>query len=127
MARFKEQTIKDLAFIESYIHASNAATGSKFDANANVEHKNVATMGNELHKGKNIEDNRMIIYRHLDRLYGETKCYEVTVSPEDMQEIYDRMDRVMKYVNQNVAPPRLDKSDYWCTYCKYANRCKQWG
>lgn len=71
MVKFKEQTIKDIAFIESYIHASNAATGSKFDSNANVEQKNIATMGNELHKGKNIEDNRMIIYRHLDKLYGE--------------------------------------------------------
>ena len=66
-----EQQEKDIAFIERYIFASNAATGSKFDANANVDNKNVATMGNELHKGKNIYDNRMIIYRYLNQNYGE--------------------------------------------------------
>ena len=33
-----------LNFIDRYISASNAADGSKFDANANVSVKNIATM-----------------------------------------------------------------------------------
>lgn len=35
-------------FIKDYIAASNAATGSKFDANANVTRKNIVTLGQEL-------------------------------------------------------------------------------
>ena len=42
-----------LEFIEQYKKASNAATGSKFDANSNVTEKNIATMGAELPKKDN--------------------------------------------------------------------------
>ena len=35
---------KYLDFIEDYSNASNAATGSKVDANANVEKKTIATL-----------------------------------------------------------------------------------
>ena len=31
-------------FIKDYIKASNAATGSKFDSNANITHKNIVTL-----------------------------------------------------------------------------------
>ena len=41
-------------FIRSYIEASNAATGSKFDSNANVSNKNIVTLGQELYKENNI-------------------------------------------------------------------------
>ena len=37
-------------FISNYFKASNAATGSKYDSNANVSNKNVVTMGQELPK-----------------------------------------------------------------------------
>ncbi len=33
-----------LAFIDHYIKASNPADGSKYDANANITHKNLATL-----------------------------------------------------------------------------------
>lgn len=36
---------ESLQFISDYIDASNAANGSKYDANANVTDKNIATMG----------------------------------------------------------------------------------
>ncbi len=36
--------------MDDYIAATNAADGSKMDANANVTHKNIATMENELMK-----------------------------------------------------------------------------
>ena len=38
------ETMEKLKFLSEYCQASNAATGSKYDANANVEHKNIATL-----------------------------------------------------------------------------------
>ena len=38
------ETMEKLKFLTDYCNASNAATGSKYDANANVEHKNIATL-----------------------------------------------------------------------------------
>ena len=67
---FDSQQVKDIEFIHDYMKASNAATGSKFDANANVENKNIVTMGNELHKYKTILDNRKMIYDRISELYG---------------------------------------------------------
>lgn len=58
-------------FIKQYLLASNAATGSKFDANANVEHKNIVTMGNELHKYDNIRQNRRMLYERIKMLYNK--------------------------------------------------------
>ena len=58
-------------FITQYLSASNAATGSKFDANANVEHKNIVTMGNELHKYDNIRQNRSMLYERIKMLYNK--------------------------------------------------------
>lgn len=58
-------------FIKQYLSASNAATGSKFDANANVEHKNIVTMGNELHKYDNIRQNRRMLYERIKLLYDK--------------------------------------------------------
>lgn len=60
---------KDNDFISDYINASNASTGSKYDSNANVEKKNVVTLGQELHKGKNIQENRYIMRNKIQTLY----------------------------------------------------------
>ena len=68
---FDKQQVQDLDFIKQYIGASNAATGSKFDSNANVDNKNVVTMGNELHKYKNILDNRKMMYDKIELLFGK--------------------------------------------------------
>ena len=62
---------KDSDFIRDYINASNASTGSKFDSNANVESKNVVTLGQELHKGKNIQQNRYIMHNKIKALYNK--------------------------------------------------------
>ena len=35
------ETLDKLKFLADYCDAANAATGSKYDANANVEHKNI--------------------------------------------------------------------------------------
>ena len=44
------ETMEKLHFLTDYCNAANAATGSKYDANANVEHKNIATLIGELPK-----------------------------------------------------------------------------
>lgn len=62
---------KDSDFIRDYINASNASTGSKYDSNANVENKNVVTLGQELHKGKNIQQNRYIMQNKIKALYSK--------------------------------------------------------
>ena len=62
---------KDSDFIRDYINASNASTGSKYDSNANVENKNVVTLGQELHKGKNIQQNRYIMHNKIRALYSK--------------------------------------------------------
>ena len=68
----KDKTLKkDSDFIRDYINASNASTGSKYDSNANVENKNVVTLGQELHKGKNIQQNRYIMQNKIKVLYSK--------------------------------------------------------
>ena len=44
------ETTSKVKFLLNYCAAENAATGSKFDANANVESKNIATLIGELPK-----------------------------------------------------------------------------
>lgn len=59
-------------FIKDYIKASNAATGSKFDANANVTRKNIVTLGQELYKENNIKQNRYIMHDKIKSLYSKS-------------------------------------------------------
>lgn len=58
-------------FIKSYIEASNAATGSKFDSNANVSNKNIVTLGQELYKEDNIKQNRYILCDKIRKMYSK--------------------------------------------------------
>lgn len=62
---------KDSDFIRDYINASNASTGSKYDSNANVESKNIVTLGQELHKGRNIQQNRYIMHNKIKALFSK--------------------------------------------------------
>jgi anaerobic ribonucleoside-triphosphate reductase len=66
----KELKRKD-EFVRDYINASNASTGSKYDSNANVSHKNVVTMGQELYKLNNIRQNRYMIQQKLSSMYSK--------------------------------------------------------
>lgn len=59
-------------FIKDYIVASNAASGSKFDANANVTRKNIVTLGNELYKENNIKQNRYIMCDKIKTLFSRS-------------------------------------------------------
>lgn len=59
-------------FIKDYIAASNAASGSKFDANANVTRKNIVTLGNELYKENNIKQNRYIMCDKIKTIFSRS-------------------------------------------------------
>lgn len=63
--------IKKQDFIKSYIEASNAATGSKFDSNANVSNKNIVTLGQELYKENNIKQNRYILCDKIKKMFSK--------------------------------------------------------
>jgi len=65
---------KKLKFIDNYKKASNAATGSQVDANANVVSKNIATMSTELSKPDFIDINRAITKKYLLEKYGQELC-----------------------------------------------------
>ncbi len=59
-----------LQFIDQYLKAGNAADGSRYDANANVVQKNMATLENELNKDINIAVNRRLLQRKIRQLFG---------------------------------------------------------
>ncbi|MCQ2220800.1 MAG: anaerobic ribonucleoside-triphosphate reductase [Prevotella sp.] len=65
------ETLEKLNFLTSYMEAANAATGSKFDANANVEHKNIATLIGELPKSNFIRLNRRLLTDRIKKMYGK--------------------------------------------------------
>lgn len=60
-----------LDFIKDYQKSLNAATGSVYDANANVSSKNIATLAAEIHKKQNIAINRQLMVEKLKELYDE--------------------------------------------------------
>ena len=65
------ETLEKLTFLTDYCHAANAATGSKYDANANVEHKNIATLIGELPKSGFIRLNRRLLTDRIKKMYGK--------------------------------------------------------
>lgn len=65
------ETMEKLNFLADYCVASNAATGSKYDANANVEHKNIATLIGELPKSSFIRLNRRLLTDRIRKMYGK--------------------------------------------------------
>ena len=60
-----------MKFLADYCQAANAATGSKYDANANVEHKNIATLIGELPKSSFIRLNRRLLTDRIKKMYGK--------------------------------------------------------
>ncbi|MDD6507610.1 MAG: anaerobic ribonucleoside-triphosphate reductase [Prevotellaceae bacterium] len=65
------ETLERMKFLSDYLEATNAATGSKFDANANVEHKNIATLIGELPKAGFIRLNRKLLTERIKKMYGK--------------------------------------------------------
>ncbi len=60
-----------LNFLIDYCNAKNPATGSKYDANANVENKNIATLIGELPKQNFIRLNRRLLTDRIREMYGK--------------------------------------------------------
>ena len=65
------ETLEKLSFVTDYMEAANAATGSKYDANANVEHKNIATLIGELPKSSFIRLNRRLLTDRIKKMYDK--------------------------------------------------------
>ena len=60
-----------LDFMRNYMAAHNAADGSTMDANANVTHKNIATMESELLKDFLIQINRAQVSAKINEIFGQ--------------------------------------------------------
>ena len=65
------ETLQKMQFLSEYMESVNAATGSKYDANANVEHKNIATLIGELPKSNFIRLNRRLLTDRIKKMYGK--------------------------------------------------------
>ncbi len=70
------ETMDKLKFLTDYCDAANAATGSKYDANANVENKNIATLIGELPKSNFIRLNRRLLTDRMKKMYGKDVANE---------------------------------------------------
>ena len=69
-------TLEKMKFLSEYTDSVNAATGSKYDANANVEHKNIATLIGELPKSNFIRLNRRLLTDRIKKMYGKELANE---------------------------------------------------
>ena len=65
------ETLEKMIFLSEYMESANAATSSKYDANANVEHKNIATLVGELPKSNFIRLNRRLLTERIKKMYGK--------------------------------------------------------
>ena len=65
------ETADKLRFLIDYCNSANAATGSKYDSNANVENKNIATLIGELPKQGFIRLNRRLLCDKIKEMYGK--------------------------------------------------------
>ncbi len=65
------EVLEKIQFLSDYCNAANAASGSKYDANANVEHKNIATLIGELPKSNFIRLNRRMLVERIKKMYGK--------------------------------------------------------
>lgn len=87
---------KDIEFINNYRKSSNAATGSKFDSNANVENKNIATLSGELPKGDNIGINRLLMVDKIREMFG------IELAREYMRQLLEH--EIYKHDETNISP-----------------------
>lgn len=81
------QLQQKLSFIDNYLQATNAADGSKLDANANVTQKNIATLEAELMKDQFIQVNRALVSNKISELFGAELAAEYLRQISD-HEIY---------------------------------------
>jgi len=101
----KDQIKKKKEFIENYKSKNNPATLSILDANANVAHKNIATLEAEINKDINIQINRAIVSDKITEMFGEELWSEYIRQIED-HEIYAHDETSLKpyCVSINMYP-----------------------
>ena len=87
---------KKLNYIKKYRDARNAATGSQFDSNANVENKNVTTLAGELTKEEFIGTNRLLMCDKLTAMYG------IDFAEEYLRQL--RMHEIYKHDETSIYP-----------------------
>ena len=88
MLRLNEDQINNKKdFIKQYFSAKNAADGSKVDANANVSHKNIATLEAELLKDCFVQINRALVQDKIRETFDDDLATEYMRQIED-HEIY---------------------------------------
>ncbi len=83
----QEQINNKKDFIKDYFAAQNAADGSKMDANANVSHKNIATLEAELLKDCFVQINRALVHDKIRDTFDADLAKEYMRQIED-HEIY---------------------------------------
>ena len=66
----ERDTDSKLNFLKNYYKSINAASGSKYDSNANVEHRNITTLSGELPKLNIIKVNRKLLHNKIKEIYG---------------------------------------------------------
>ena len=84
---YNNQYRKYVNFIKKYRVASNAASGSEVDANANVETKNIATCNGELCKREKIGYNRLMMIDKLTEMFDQDLAEEY-IRQLESHEIY---------------------------------------
>lgn len=85
--KYNNQYRKYVNFIKKYRKASNAATGSEVDSNANVEKKNISTCSEELCKRDKIGCNRLLMIDKITEMFGSDLAEEY-IRQLDCHEIY---------------------------------------
>ena len=70
-----------------------------------------------------------VLFLYEDRTYGDMKCFEVTITEKEQDEVRLKMDRVMDLAEANIAPEGLPVGDPDCSsnMCRYWKKCKEWG
>lgn len=87
---------KYVNYIEKYKKASNPATGSEVDANANIEVKNVTTLVGELFKKEAIGTNRLLMHTRITEMYG------VELADEYIRQLNSH--EIYKHDETSIAP-----------------------
>lgn len=68
-----------------------------------------------------------VLFLYQDRTFGNLKCYEVNIPIEDKTFVLDKVTRIRRMRDDNIAPPKLESGDRTCSGCGYKLKCKQWG
>lgn len=86
------EVVEKIKFILDYCNAENPATGSKYDANSNVENKNIATLIGELPKSNFIRINRRLLVDKMKNMFAK----------EDADKYVELLERHFIYKNDET-------------------------